>query len=371
MPDTADDTAPKSHAGKKTDGSPYGRQGRRFSHDAPFYRGFVGALGVLTALVLASAVRDAASVLTLVLIAAFLAVGLNPSVEFATRRGIKRGWAVFAVAITVLVAVSGIVLVVGGALRSQIVSFIDDAPHLLDELRRHKSIARLDSKYHIIASLQDKVQSPDFAQTAFSGIFDAGLTALNALVNAVIVFILTVYFLGALPRIKGALYSLAPASRRERVEKLGDEILRRVGGYVAGATLVALLAGTVTLIFLFSVGLGEYALPLALMVALLDLVPLVGAILGATIVSIIGLATSLPVGIACIIFYLIYETIEGYVVYPRVMRSSVDVPEYVTIIAVLIGGAVAGVVGALLALPIAAAVLLIVREVWVRRQEES
>jgi predicted PurR-regulated permease PerM len=106
-------------------------------------------------------------------------------------------------------------------------------------------------------------------------------------------------------------------------------------------------------------------------VALLDLLPLVGAILGATIVSLVGLATSLPVGAACIIFYLIYEPLEGYVIYPRVMRSSVDVPEYVTIVAVLIGGAVAGMVGALLALPTAAAILLLVREVWVRSQDAT
>lgn len=372
MPDPrADDPSGDTDVAPGPDRSRYGRPGQQLSRRAPFYRGFFGAVGVLVALALAGAVREASSVFTLVLISAFLAVGLNPSVEFAMRRGIKRGWAVFGVAVVVLAVVSGIVVVVGGVLRSQIVSFIDHAPRLLDQLRQHKSIAHLDSKYHIISSLQNKLKSPSFAQTAFSGIFDAGLTALNALVNIVIVFILTVYFLGALPQIKGAAYSLVPASRRERVESLGDEILRRVGGYVVGATLVALMAGTASVIFLLSVGLSQFALPLALMVALLDLIPLVGAILGATIVSIVGLATSLPIGIACIIFYLIYETIEGYVIYPRVMRSSVDVPEYVTILAVLIGGAVAGVVGALLALPIAAALLLLVREVWVRRQEVS
>ena len=107
------------------------------------------------------------------------------------------------------------------------------------------------------------------------------------------------------------------------------------------------------------------------MVALLDLVPLVGSILGASIVSIVGFANSLPIGIACVVFYVIYETLEGYVIYPRVMRSSVDVPEYVTIIAVLVGGAVGGIVGALLALPIGAAILLLIREVWVRRQDTS
>jgi predicted PurR-regulated permease PerM len=134
---------------------------------------------------------------------------------------------------------------------------------------------------------------------------------------------------------------------------------------------VALLAGTVSFVFLLSAGLSAYALPLAMLVALLDLVPLVGSILGASIVVMVGFAHSAGLGIVCVIFYVIYETIEGYVIYPRVMRSSVDVPEYLTIVAVLLGGAVAGIIGALLALPMAAAVLLLIREVWVRRQDAS
>ena len=201
--------------------------------------------------------------------------------------------------------------------------------------------------------------------------FNVGLTVLNAVVTTVVVIILTLYFLAALPTLKRALYSLAPATRRERVGQLGDEILRRVGRYVIGALSVALLAGTVSLLFLLSVGLTQYALPLAVMVAMLDLVPLVGSITGAASCTIVGLANSLSIGIACIVFYLIYETLEGYVIYPRVMRSSVDVPEYVTIIAVMTGGALGGVVGALLALPIVAGGLLIVQEVWVRRQDVS
>jgi predicted PurR-regulated permease PerM len=349
----------------------FGRLGPPVSRQGAFYRGFFATIGVLLAVLLAIVVREAASTLELVLIAAFLAVGLNPIVEYGIRRGVKRGWAVLVVAVLILGIATALVIVIGGVLRNQITTLIDDAPKLLNDLRKHKSIAHLDHKYHIISSLEAKLKSPDFAENTFGGVFNVGLSVLQGVLNTVVVFILTLYFLAALPVVKRTLYTLAPASRRERVGQLGDEILRRVGRYVVGAFVVALLAGTVTLIFLFSVGLGQYALPLAMLVALLDLVPLVGSILGATIVSIVGLANSLPIGIACIIFYLIYETLEAYVVYPRVMRSSVDVPEYVTVIAVLLGGAVAGIVGALLALPIAAGTLLLIREVWVRRQDQS
>ena len=346
----------------------YGRPGPPLSRNAPFYRGFWATVGVLLAVGFALAAHEASDAITLVLISGFLAVGLNPIVELLISRGLARGWAVLVVALILLAVVTVVVLVLISVLRNQILSLIDDAPHLLNDLKKHKSIARLDQKYHIISSLESKIEDPNFAQKTFGGLFNVGLSVFKVLGETVVVFVLTMYFLAALPQLKRGVYSLAPASRRERVGQLGDEILRRVGRYVIGAFMVALLAGTVSAIFLLIVGLGEYALPLAVMVALLDLVPLVGSLLGASIVSIVALANSLPMGIACIIFYLIYETLEGYVIYPRVMRSSVDVPEYVTIVAVLVGGSVAGVLGALLALPLAAAGLLIVREVWIRRQ---
>jgi len=346
----------------------YGRPGPPLSRTSAFYRGFWATVGVLLAVGLATAFNEAGSAVMLVLVSAFLAVGLNPIVELLISRGWRRGWAVLAIALLLLTIATIVVVVLVGVLRNQILSFVDDAPHLLNDLKKHKTIAHLDQKYHIISSLQTKLEDPNFAEKTFGGVFNVGLSVFKAVGETVVVFVLTLYFLAALPQLKRGIYSLAPASRRERVGQLGDEILRRVGRYVIGAFLVALLAGTVSAIFLLIVGLGQYALPLAVMVALLDLVPLVGSLLGAAIVSIVGLANSLPIGIACIIFYLIYETLEGYVIYPRVMRSSVDVPEYVTIVAVLVGGSVAGVLGALLALPLAAAGLLLVREVWVRRQ---
>jgi predicted PurR-regulated permease PerM len=354
-----------------TDTTPYGHPGAPISRQTPFNRGFLFTLGGLSALVLGFAVDEAASVLVLVLISAFLAVGLDPLVSFAVRRGVKRPWAVLAVAVLFFGVITAIVFVIGGALESQVTSLVDNAPQLLNDLRRNRSIAKLDTKYHVLSGLQDRIQDANLSSSTLSRIFDVGISVVNLLLNTVVVVVLTLYFLAALPQLKQGMYSLAPASRRERVEKLGDAILRSVGGYVIGAVGVALLAGTVTLILLLSVGLSEYALPLALLVALLDLVPLLGSIVGATVVSLVGFATSLSTGIACLIFYVIYETLEGYVIYPRVMRSSVDIPEYVTIVAVLIGGAVGGIVGALLALPTAAALLLLVREVWVRRQDVS
>lgn len=343
--------------------------GPRVSRRSPFYRGFVGGLGVLLAIALGLAVRETASVLILVLVAILLAIGVNPIVELLIRYGLRRRWAVAVVSVLAVGVAAFIGFVLVGVVRDQITSLLDNLPNLIADLRKNKAIAKLDRHYHFLAEAQRQVESHHLLHNAFGDAVSFGLTVLGALVNTVIVFVLTVYFLGALPRIKYHAYSLVPAVRRPRVAALGDEILRRVGRYVVGAVLVALLAGTVTFFLTLGVGLGKYALPLAMFVAVLDLVPLVGSLIGAGSVTLIAFATSLGTGLTVLIVYVVYEALEGYVIYPRVMRSSVDVPEYVTIIAVLIGGALDGVVGALLALPIAAACLLLVREVWVRRNQ--
>ena len=350
---------------------PFGVPGPPVSHRSPFYIGFFGGLGVLLALLLGLALRQVASALVLVLVSALLAVGLNPVVEMLMHRGIRRRWAVLMVAIGVVVMLTLFVVSLVPVLREQITALITNAPQYLEDLSRNRTVRSLDRKYDVIANIQAKLQDGDLAQRAFGSIFTVGLAVLNALLNAFLIFVLTLYFLFALPQIKRTCYSLAPASRRTRVSSLGDEVLRRVGGYVAGAFVIALCAGVSSFVFLEIVGLGEYAVALALVVALLDFIPLIGATIGAAIVSAIGFATSITVGLACVVFYLVYQQVENYVLYPRVMRSSVDVPGVVTVIAVLIGGSLMGVVGALLAIPMAATVLLLVREVLIRRQDAA
>ena len=124
------------------------------------------------------------------------------------------------------------------------------------------------------------------------------------------------------------------------------------------------------MVFLFAVGLGKYAVALAFVVAVLDVIPMIGATIGAVVVTAIAFAEDPKIGIACVIFYVIYQQVENYVIYPRVMSKSVDVPGAVTVIAALVGAALLGVVGALLAIPTAAAILMLTREVFVRRQDQ-
>jgi predicted PurR-regulated permease PerM len=347
----------------------FGSPGVPFERHSPFYIGFFGGLGALLAFWLGSQLLAISSVLLLIVVALFLAAGLNPVVEYLTGRGLKRPWAVLVVIIGVLLALGLFVLAIVPVISEQVAALTRSAPGWLDELQRNNQVRELDAKYDIIDRIRDYIAKGDYASSIFGGVVDVGLAVVSALANTFIVTVLMLYFLSSLEKTKKALYHLAPASRRDRVTKLGDRVIASVGGYVSGAFVVAMCAGISSLIFLFIVGLGEYAVALAFVVALLDVIPMIGATLGAIIVSAIGFATDFKIGIACVIFYLVYQQVENYVIYPRVMSRSVDIPGAATVIAALVGASLLGVVGALLAIPTAAAILMITREVFLRRQD--
>ncbi|MGH3348750.1 MAG: AI-2E family transporter [Nocardioides sp.] len=346
-----------------------GTPGVPFERHSPFYIGFFGGLGVLLAYWLGTQVLAISSVLLLIVVALFLAAGLNPIVEFLIGRGLKRSWAVLAVIVGVLIALGLFVLAIVPVISDQVAALSRSAPGWLDQLQENARVRELDAKYDVIDRIREYVEQGDYASSIFGGVLDVGLAVLSALANAFIVTVLTLYFLSSLEKTKHALYRLAPRSRRDRVTKLGDRVIASVGGYVSGAFVVATCAGITSLIFLFVVGLGEYAVALAFVVALLDVIPMIGATIGAVIVTAIGFATDVKIGIACAIFYLIYQQVENYVIYPRVMSRSVDIPGAATVIAALVGASLLGVIGALLAIPTAAAILMVTREVFIRRQD--
>jgi predicted PurR-regulated permease PerM len=315
--------------------------------------GLMGGAGALVALWLGTLVLQIGGVLVLVVVALFLAVGLNPLVELLMRRGLTRPWSVLCVIILVMLAFAGFMFALVPVVTHQVALIVDSLPHWFTELQRNRQIRQFDTKYDVSTKVTDYVRNGGLAQKAFGGVLGVGLAILSILANAFVVTVLTLYFLASLPSIKHAAYGLAPASRRERVSLLGDQILRNIGGYVSGAFVVAFCAGLSTLVFLVVIGLGSYAVALALVVALLDVIPMIGATIGAFIVCGIAFATDVTSG----------------VIYPRVMARTVSIPGAVTVIAALIGASLLGVVGALLAIPTAASILLLLREVWVPRQD--
>jgi predicted PurR-regulated permease PerM len=364
------DPAETEDAGAVGGPSYLGEPGPPLDHRAPFYLGFVGAAGALVAYWLLTNIVAIGSTLILIVVALFLAAGLNPAVTFFERRGLRRSYAVLVVIVCVLIAVTLFLVAIVPVITDQVKSITDQAPQWFDRLQNNGQVQDLDDEYDVIDKARDYVTGGNFVGTLFGGALGIGLAVLGALFNAFIILVLTLYFLSSLDATKKAVYRLAPASRRDRVSRLGNRIIESVGGYVAGAFIVAMCAGISSVVFLFAVGLGKYAVALAFVVALLDVIPMIGATIGAVVVTAIGFAEDPKIGIACVIFYVIYQQVENYVIYPRVMSKSVDVPGAVTVIAALVGAALLGVVGALLAIPTAAAILMLTREVFVRRQDQ-
>ena len=346
----------------------FGAPGRPIRRESPFYFGFVGALGVLVAYGLVQAISSARSVLVLITVSLFLAVGLDPLVQKMIHRGLGRGAAIAIVFLGVVVVFVGFGFAVVPPLVAQSNDFIQNAPGYIEELSRSEWIRDIDRQYGVLDNLQVYIASGDIGQRVFGGIVGFGIVVANTLFSALTVLVLTLYFLAALPGVKRQAYRMVPASRRQRFSLLSDEVLRRIGGYVGGATTVATLAGLSAYVFFLIIEL-PYALPLALFGGLMSLIPMVGATIAAIVIAGIGAFQSLTTAVILLVFYAVYQQVENYFIYPRVMKRSVDVPAAATIVAALLGGALLGVVGALLAIPIAAGLLLIFREVVAPRQD--
>jgi predicted PurR-regulated permease PerM len=179
-----------------------------------------------------------------------------------------------------------------------------------------------------------------------------------------------IYFLGSLSRMHAGSLKLVPASRRERFRTLLDPILEKIGQYIAGNVAISVIAGSLSFIFMVIAGV-PYPVALALWVAIADLLPLVGAIVGAVPAVIVAFFTSVPLGIATLIFFIVYQQIENYVIAPRVMKSAVDVSPAAVLLAALIGGSLLGFFGALVAIPAAAAIKLIMQEVVLPKADQA
>jgi predicted PurR-regulated permease PerM len=338
---------------------------------SPFRVGFVGTLGVLVAYGLSRAVVEARSILVLIVVALFIALGLNPIVEFLMRRGVRRGLSVLATFLLVLVVLGLALFAVVPVFVEQITTLVTSAPTILQDLLRNPQVRALNDRFQVITRAQEFLTSGGLIQRLFGGILGAGAVVLGAVFSGLTLLILTLYFLASLPSIKVVIYRLSPASHRSRVRMLADTIFKQISSFISGAFVVALIAGICSFIFLMIVGLSEYAIALAVLVAVLDIIPLIGATIAAVVICIIAFVQSPTIGVAAVVFYLFYQQFENYVVQPRVFKKAVNVPGAVVVIAALVGGTLLGVVGALLAVPVAAAILLLMREVAQPRLDAS
>lgn len=351
--------------------TPTPRERLSLTRMSPFRIGFAGALGVLLAYALAQAVVKAQSVLILVVVAFFIALGLNPLVRMLTARGVKRGLAVLVVLLGVVVVFALAIFAVVPVFAEQIGNLVRTGPDILQDTLRNPQVNALNERYQVVDRARDALSSGGLASGVFGGVVGAATAVAGALLSGFTLLILSLYFLVSLPAIKQAIVRLAPASRRNRASYLSEQIFARISSYISGTFVVALIAGVISYVFLLVIGLGEYALALAVLIAVLDIIPLVGATIAALVIVVIAFTQSTTTGIIALVFYLLYQQFENYVVQPRVFKKAVDVPGALVVIAALVGGALLGIVGALLAVPVAAVALLILREVAQPRLDAS
>ncbi len=351
-----------------------GRPGRPLNRQSPFFVGFVGAIGVLFAWGLLHVVTQLSSVLLLIVVALFLALGLDPVVQWLQARGLRRGYAAGTVFLGVILVFVGIIALVVPPVVKEAGQLVDNAPDFVNNLLKNRTLRDLDQQYGIITRAQDELQKRATDQSlwtsVFGGVLGAGRAVVGGLFSAFTVLVLTLYFTASLPTVKASVYRMVPRSRRQRVSFLSEEISRRVGGYFLGQIAVATLNGIFSFIMMSIVGI-PYAAVLAVSVGILGLIPMVGATLGAVLVVIVALFQSGTAALIVAIYYVVYQQVENYVVSPRIMQRTVAVPGAVTVVAALAGGTLLGVVGALMAIPAAAGLLLLYQEVLLPRQQDA
>ncbi|HEY7014748.1 MAG TPA: AI-2E family transporter [Streptosporangiaceae bacterium] len=346
-----------------------GRPGRPVNRRSPFFIGMSAAAGVAITFGLFELVIRARSVLILIGLALFIAAGLDPAVTWLTRHRLPRWAAVLAILLAAAGVLAAFLAAAIPPLAAQASALAGHLPHYMHTLQDHNSqLGRLNDRFHIEQRLSRLLSTKGTALVG--GVLGAGELVLSTASSVLVVAVLVVYFLIGMPRIRLFAYRLAPRSRRTRVILIGDEIFTKVGGYVLGNFLTSAIAGLGTYFWLLAFGV-PYPLVLALMVALLDLIPVIGSTVGGAIVSLVALTVSLPVALATLAFYVAYRLAEDYLLVPRIMGRTVQVPAVVSLVAVLVGGTLMGIIGALVAIPVAAALRLLLDEVVFRRLDAS
>lgn len=343
---------------------PLGPPGPRFNWRSPFFVGLAAAAGVAVTYGVVRAVVLASAMLWLIGVSFFVSVGLEPAVSWLVTRGVRRSVAVSSVLVVTFFVVVGALAAAIPVLAQQAGQFIDLAPRYIQRIQEHSPwIGQLNERFHLQQRITDTVNGA--GGSALGQAAKAVTTVFGGLADLFIVTVLTVYFLVELPRIRAALYRLVPASRRPRAILIGDEIYAKVGAFVLGNVAISVIAGLATFIWLVVFDV-PYPVLLAVLVALLDLIPF-GSTVGGVIVAAVALTVSVPVSLATVAFYLAFRIAEDYLLVPKIVGRAVELPAVATLLAVLIGGALSGLVGALISIPIAAAIQLVAQAVLLPR----
>ena len=327
-------------------------------------------LVVVGVLVLLYGVYLVRQIAVLVIVALFLAIGLDPLVRALMRFRLPRGLAVATVFVLAVLVIVAFVASITPPLIRQTQRLAVTVPELARDLsERSDRFGELEERFNISDRVREAVSNiPDLIASSAGNALGVVRSVGRAFFSILTVSILSIYFMLDLPKLIDGAAKLVPKSRRKRVQELADVVFKRISGYLVGQLAVSIVAGVTSTIALTLLQV-PYSLPLGIWVGLSALIPMVGATLGAIPAVIVAFLTSMWTGIGTVIFFLVYQQVENYVVSPRVMRQAVDISPAAVILAALIGATLLGFVGALLAIPIAASLKVLAQEVWIPRQE--
>ncbi|MDQ1737550.1 MAG: hypothetical protein QOH56_3801 [Pseudonocardiales bacterium] len=365
-PDPPDGSKSFSSATSSGSATSFG-SARSFATYSPFRLGLAAAIGFGLAYLLFRALEQGQETLILLALSLFLAAGLDPAVRKLESLGLSRGPAVASVFVGAILFLVGIGFAVVPPLIDQTATFVHNLPSYVTELQNNRRIAELDKRFGILQSVQNYLHDSKLVQQLASNLFSVGSTLATTIFQVFSLAVLTLYFLLYLRDITGFAYRLSPASRRPKVSRIGDKIVTQIGHYVVGTAALALSSGLVTLIFLW-VAQVPYPFALAFIVAILELAPVVGAILATTVVSTVVMLESVPTGIATIVFFLAWYTAQRIWLYPRLLHPSVRISPAAAVVGALAGYTLFGVIGFLVSIPLVAVITLILREIVLPRQ---
>jgi predicted PurR-regulated permease PerM len=311
-------------------------------------------------------------VLVWTLVAVFLALALNPAVEWLQRHGVhRRGGAVTVVFLTGLLLIAGIAALIVPTIVQQVEDLIQATPRYVEDLTAGRGpLGFLETEYNVVERVQKAVDEGGGGVLAGGAdtALDIGRGVLTFLAAVVTITFLTLFMLLQGPATIDRMIALLPAREQPRWRHIAHEIARTVGGYVNGNLLISVIAGTATTIVLLALGV-PFALALGLLVAVLDLIPLAGATLAAIVVSLIAATDSLTTGIVVLAFFTVYQQIENHLLQPLIYGRTVQLSPLWILISVLIGAEVAGVVGALSAIPVAGTIQILINDILQRRAD--
>ncbi|MET0354180.1 AI-2E family transporter [Plantibacter sp. MCCC 1A11337] len=341
-----------------------------------FRIGLVGGIGVLVALVIGSIVSQLSTTLIYVGVALFIALGLDPLVSWLEQK-LPRGLAIAVVFLAVIGAFVGIIFAIVPLLVTQISNFVSDYPRISQQFLNSDFVAwvqnTIGNTLDIDSALNDAfsfLKDPNNLLNIGGGIVAVGAGVASGITGSIIVLILTLYFLASLRSMKAVTYRFLPAYRREGFAQVLEEITQAVGRYVVGQVGLALVNGVLSFIFLSIIG-APFPPLLALLAFIGSMIPLVGTLSASIVNSALCLFVSPVTALIAIIYYLIYMQIEAYFLSPRIMNKAVAVPGALVVIAAFGGGALGGILGALVAIPVAASIIIIVQKVVFPSQDSK